>query len=294
MNCGLVLALGATLIAATNDFAVGQPTNAPAVPSPDAPPLSATDIYDRTRAVVNARTTPAFVVCHEDESFARKGRVQTTHDDFIFRTADGQANLTPIPDSPRDKIDVTPQVTTGLYPLTVFGLVKRKPGEKPSVYEVASTPQPDASPEGDMKVIGSVKSVARDYDATLIGIETLDGASVYHLGMRPRFDPAHHPIRALYVDTATFDPRRIAIEVYASAGPISSRPTVVFDYKPIDGNWVITHAFGEFVLRMGPFAYGGSVDYQASAYRFPAGEPDYLFDKKELAAHMKESAGTTR
>jgi hypothetical protein len=288
---GFVLALTATLVATMNDPTVGQPTEPPTVPSAVVQALSATDIYDRARAVVNGRTTPPFIVCHEDQWFSRKGRLQATHDDFIFRTADGQANLTPTPDSPRDKIDETPEVTTGLYPLTVFGLVKRKPGEKPSMYEVVSTPQPDPSPQGDIKVIGSVKTVAHDYDATLIGIETLDGASVYHLEMHPRFDPAHHPIRQLYVDTATFDPRRIAIEVYASAGPISSRPTIVFDYTPIEGNWLITHAFGDFVLRMGPFAFGGSIDYRASEYRFPSSEPDYLFDKKQLAAHMKEQAG---
>jgi hypothetical protein len=276
-----------------NERTVGQPTETPSIPAPVVQTLAATEIYDRTRAVVNARTTPAFIVCHEDQALLRKGRVQATHDDFIFRTADGQANLTPTPDSPRDKIDATPQVTTGLYPLTVFGLVKRKPGEKPSMYEVASTPQPEASPQAGIEVIGSVSTVARDYDAKLVGIETLDGTSVYHLEMQPRFDPAHHPIRQLYVDTASFDPRRIAIEVYANAGPISSRPTIVFDYTNIDGNWVITHAFGDFVLRMGPFAFGGSVDYRASEYRFPSSEPDYLFDKKLLAAHIKEQTGKT-
>jgi hypothetical protein len=267
-----------------------QSENHSPAPSTSAEPLTANDIYDRTRAVVSARTTPAFITLHEDQTLSRKGRIYASHDDLIIRTSDGEANETTVPDSPRDKVDTRPQVTTGGFtPLTVFGLVKRKPGEKPSIYEVASTPEPEPTPaqQGALTVIGSVKTVARDYAATFVGTETIDGTSVYHLAMRPRFDPKHHPIRDLYVDTTTFDPRRIEIEYYASQGPITSRPTITFDYTPVEGNWVIAHASTYIVARLGPLAYGGTLDYRASNHHFPTSEPDYLFDKKQLAAYLK-------
>jgi hypothetical protein len=285
-----ISALGAllTLLAAGSAFAQSTPPAQPSQqPSPNPAALSATEIYDRARATVEARTTPPFISLREDESFTRHGRLNAYHDLLIVRTKDGKANLTMLPDSPRDRVDSKPQATDALFPMTVFGLVKRKPGEKPSMFESASTPEPTAAPDAAPKVIGGVKVVARDYDATLVGTETLDGASVYHLAMHPRFDPEHHPIRELYVDTTTFDPRRIAIQVYASAGPIKAKPTLYVDYKPVDGNWVISKLSGYIALRFGLLPYGGDIMYHASNQAFPASEPDYLFDAKLLSAHLK-------
>jgi hypothetical protein len=140
-------------------------------------------------------------------------------------------------------------------------------------------------------VIGHVTSTSRDYIPTLVGTENLAGSDVYHLKLVPRFDPQHHPIRDLYVDTTTFDPRRIAIEVWAQAGPVTSRPTVTVDFAPVQGTWMIAHASMEFVLRLAFFNYGGNAEYRTSDISFPASEPDWMFDPKLLAAHRKAELG---
>jgi hypothetical protein len=150
--------------------------------------------------------------------------------------------------------------------------------------EPAATPAPAAS---EPAVIGHVETVARDYDATLAGVESLDGVPVYHLHMTPRFDPEHHPIRELYVDETTYQPRRIVINFEAAIGPARTRPTVVVDYAETGDVWLVSHATVEAVLRFLFLAYGGSGDYRLSDASFPASEPDWMFDKKLYENHMK-------
>lgn len=259
-------------------------------PAPaDGSALDAVAIYDRTRATVATRVVPPFIAYSQYAAFERHGKVQAEHDRIVIRTSDGKVNDTPIPDSPRDRIDTTPVVKDRplVYPTTTFGLVKRRAGEGPSTYESSSTPAPAPSESGP-PVIGHVVSTARDYDPTFVGTEELAGARVYHLKLVPRFDPQHHPIRDLYVDTTTFDPRRIAIEVWAEAGPVRSRPTVTVDFAPVQGTWMIAHATMDFVLRLAFFNYGGSAEYRTSDISFPASEPDWMFDPKLLAAHLKD------
>jgi hypothetical protein len=285
----LLLAVGPWKLATPATAQTAEPSPLSGVSaSPALAPLDALAIYDRARATVAARTLPPFIAYTEYAAFIRHGKVQAQHDRIVIRTADGKVNDTPIPDSPRDRIDTTPAVKDRplVYPTTTFGLVKRRAGEQPSAYETASTPAPEAS---GPPVIGHVVSISRDYDPSLIGVEVVAGAPAYHLKLAPRFDPQHHPIRDLYVDTTTFDPRRIAIEVWAEAGPVRSRPTVTVDFAPVDGVWVIAHASMDFVLRLAFFNYGGSGEYRTSDFSFPPSEPDWMFDKTLLAEHLKNN-----
>jgi hypothetical protein len=249
--------------------------------------LDAVGIFDRVRARVAARVLPPFIAYTEYAAFERRGKRQAQRSRIVIRTADGKANITPVPDSPRDRIDTRPRVDRPIvYPTTSFGLVKRNTGEQASAYESSSAPQP-AADAGAPAVIGRVSSRPRDYDPILIGPEQLAGASVYHLKLVPRADPEHHPIRDLWVDTRTFDPRRIAIEVWANAGPARSRPTVTVDFAPVDGTWLISQASMDFVLRFAFLSYGGSAAYHTSDISFPAVEPDWMFDTKLLAQHVQ-------
>ncbi len=277
---GALLALAA---GGSARFAGAQPVSAP---------LDALAIYDRARATVAARTLPPYIEYVQYAAFNRHGKVQAERSLVILRMADGKANITRIPDSPADHIDTRPVVKDRplVYPTTTFGLVKRRTGETPSIYESDATPPPAPDPGGPA-VIGRVRATARDYDPTLVGTEQLAGATVYHLKLVPRFDPRRNPIRDLYIDTTTFDPRRIAIEVFAAAGPVRSRPTVTVDFASIDGTWLIAHAAMEFVLRFAFLNYGGSAEFRTSDVRFPATEPDWMFDAKRLAEHG-DDAGT--
>jgi hypothetical protein len=273
-------------------------TPAPATDEPAAAPTPASfgsaapealEIFDRTRARVAARVLPPFIAYTEYAAFMRHGKIRAQHDRVILRTADGRADITPVPDSAQDRIDGKPSVDRPIVnPTTSFGLVKRRTGETASPYETQTAPLPEpAADAAGPHLIGHVSSHPRDYDPTLIGIEQIGGARVYHLKLVPRFDPQHHPIRDLYVDTQTYDPRRMAIEVFAAVGPVRSRPTVVVDFAPVDSTWMIDHASMDFVLRLAFLAYGGSAEYRTSEISFPASEPDWLFDAKELAEHLR-------
>jgi hypothetical protein len=55
------------------------------------------------------------------------------------------------------------------------------------------------------KAIASVVAVNRAYTVRLVGVESLDGESVYRLQLVPNYDPEHHPLRELWIDTATFE-----------------------------------------------------------------------------------------
>ncbi len=279
------MALVATLAVPLSAFA--QATSAPAAPA-----LDATAIYDRTRAAIAARAVPPFIAYAQYAAFERRGKVQAERSQIIVRMADGKVNSTRVPASPDDRVDTQPAVKDRplVYPTTSFGLVKRRGGESASAYESASSPAPE--PAGGPAVIGRVAAMSRDYDPTLVGTERLDGAAVYHLKLVPRFDPAHHPIRDVWIDTGSFNPRRIAIEVWAAAGPVRSRPTVTVDFAPVDGTWLIAHAGMDFALRFGFLSYSGSAELQISDVRFPAAEPDWMFDPQLLAAHLRAARDT--
>jgi len=249
------------------------------------PPLSAVEIFDRTRMTVGARTIPPYIVYTQYAAFIRRGKVRAERSRVVLRMADGKANVTALPNSPSDRVDPRPVVKDRplVYPTTTFGLVKRRSGEQPSAYESRSTPQPDL---GQPPVIGRVASVSREYDPTLLGVERIDGGAVYHLALVPRFDPEHHPIRAMWVATTTFEPVRMAIEVWAKAGPVRSRPTVTIDFAPVAGVYVIAHAAMDFVLRFAFLTYAGSGEFRTADVSFPATEPDWMFDAAALRTHL--------
>lgn len=241
----------------------------------------ATEIFDRAQQAAAARPQPAYIEYTQYAAFIRRGRTRTQTDRIILRTADGKTNVTPLDRSEHARVDDRPLV----FPTSTFGLVERPGNDAPSVLD-NGPPSPPAGPP----VIGRVRATARRYDVTFAGTERLDGAAVFHLVLVPRFDPRRNRIRALYVDTATFQPRRIVIEYFADRGPVRSRPTVTFDYAALRDTWLIAHATMDFVLRMAFVAYGGSGELRISDASFPGAEPDWLFDPAALAAHRAAPA----
>jgi hypothetical protein len=250
-----------------------------------APPLSADAIFDRARAAVAARPLPPYIAYTTYAAFLRKGHTKAEHLRVVLRTSDGHAYVTPVPDSPADRIDTTPYVAVKppyFWPTTTFGLVPPRAVEGPSIYEDPASATPASSGPA---VIGSVKAVTRDYDVTLVGEEMLDGANVYDLITVPRSDPSHHRIRAMFVDTQTYEPRRIVMQAYAGKGPIHVRPLVTLDYAPFGPTWLIARGTTDVVVRITLFAYGGGGEFRLSDVSFPDTEPDWMFDRDKLRAH---------
>lgn len=242
--------------------------------------LTATEIFDHAQQVAAARRQPAYIEYIQYAAFVRRGRTRNRTDRIILRTADGKTNVTPLDGSgAKVHVDDRPLV----FPTSTFGLVDGPGNDGLSVL--------DNQPLGGPRVIGRVRATARRYDVTLEGTEQLDGASVFHLILVPRFDPRRNRIRAMFVDTATFQPRRIVIEYFAARGPVRSRPTVTFDYSPLGDTWLVAHAAMDFVLRMAFFAFGGSGELRISDASLPAAEPDWLFDRAALAVHRPGPSG---
>jgi hypothetical protein len=253
------------------------------------PALDADAIFVRARSVAEARVLPPYLEYTTYAAFVRKGHIDAEHFHVIVRTADGMSYVTPVPDSPADRIDTKPYVQAAppyFWPATTFGLAREQRNDS-QTFGLASgaavaSPEPSPSP---IATIGSVHAVMREYTVTLAGLETVDGARTYHLLLVPKFDPQVHQIREAYVDAETFQTRRLVVAVYAKMGPIHSQPRAVVDYEPIGAAWLVSRGRIDFTLRFGPFAFAGSGEFRLLDVRAPADEPDWMFDKAKLAAH---------
>ena len=264
-------------------------------PSPPPAP-AAQELWDRARAAAIGRfeRIPPFVAYIMDGTFERMGKVKAFHYRYVLRTRDGRENVVQLPDSPRDKVDGRMHTDDAslVSPFTVFDLRPHRPGERASAFEVRSTPLPEPSPSSapGLTVIGGVKTVGHTYDVELVGRERLDGAEVWHLRAWPRYDEQHHPIRDLYTRVSDDQPVRIVIQTTATAGPVHSRPSVVVDYRDFGGTWMVHHVSADVQLRLAFIGFGGTLAATIHDVSFPADQPDWMFDGKLLAEHLKAGA----
>lgn len=67
------------------------------------------------------------------------------------------------------------------------------------------------APGSPLKSIASVTAIAHTYRIQLAGIETIDGADCYHLTLQPARDPQRFRLRDVWVDTRTFETRRVLV-----------------------------------------------------------------------------------
>lgn len=147
----------------------------------------------------------------------------------------------------------------------------------------ASLRRSDDTSQGDLPpVIGTVKVTALDYAVTLEGVEDLDGRQVYHLRLQPLDEPAHNRVRELWVDTQTFDIRKLVTEGIFETGPPASAMWTV-NFIQLHGHWFIrTESTGE-TLRTPGHLFSSGIAYQGVNYTFGAYEyPGYISDLEFL------------
>lgn len=102
------------------------------------------------------------------------------------------------------------------------------------------------------RVIAS--SVVVPYDATVIGTEAAgDCPTAYHVALEPKFDPAKHPLRSLWIDTASG--RICRAQEITSLYIIVKEPTLidmVLDEHDMVKEWSLTGTghllFGSYTL----------------------------------------------
>ncbi len=262
-------------------------------PTPTAaqPALDADAIFARARAVAEARVLPPYLEYTTYAAFERKGHIDAEHYHVIVRTSDGASYVTPVPDSPADRIATKSYVQPAppyFWPATTFGLAREQRNDSQTFGLAGGAPPPSPDPTASpMATIGSVRSVMHEYTVTLAGLQTIDGVRMYHLLLAPNFDPEHHQIREAFIDAETFQTRRLIVAVYAKLGPIHSQPRATVDYTHVDTAWLLSHGEIDFTLRFGPFAYAGKGEFRLTDIHAPADEPDWMFDKAKLAAHQR-------
>lgn len=89
------------------------------------------------------------------------------------------------------------------------------------------TPSPSATP--GLQEIAAVIARLHLYDITLAGTDNIDGSLAYDLKLRPLRDPHKYRLRELWVDTATYAPRKLVEAIDFVDGPGTAVPwTVTF------------------------------------------------------------------
>jgi hypothetical protein len=89
----------------------------------------------------------------------------------------------------------------------------------PWYHTPAPSPQPSTPP-----VIERAFVYDRPYRITLVGTESIDGVTAYHLRLRALRDPGYYRLRDVWVDTRTFAPVQLIEALNFVTGPGTSVP----------------------------------------------------------------------
>jgi len=161
-----------------------------------------------------------------------------------------------------------------ISPAYTFGLLPRKPAAFPGM----RTPEPDI----DVKSLGRILTVARDYDATLIGVEPYHSRWVYHLKLVPLDRPDFYRVREVWVDTQAFIIWKLRSAGIFDDGPATTVPWDA-EYTIVDGHWFMasestasTIRTGGFLANTPPVNYDG-VRYTLSDFTYPEDTLDVDF-----------------
>jgi hypothetical protein len=147
-----------------------------------------------------------------------------------------------------------------ISPMYVFGLLP----SKPAVFPGMRTPEPDV----DTKSLGRILTVARDYDATLLGIEQYRSRWVYHLKLTPIDRPDFYRLREVWVDTQAFIIWKLQSAGIFDAGPATTVPWDA-EYSIVDGHWFMVSESTASTIKTGGFlANTPAVNYEGIAYTF--------------------------
>jgi hypothetical protein len=117
-----------------------------------------------------------------------------------------------------------------IAPTYMFGL--RYSGVPPNIKPVGTEP-------ATLPVIATVSTKSRDYEVTLVGIESLDGGQVYHLQLTPLRKPKDNRLRELWVGTNDYLPRRATIAGNFTSAPLVDVPWTI-DFSVTNGAPYVT------------------------------------------------------
>jgi hypothetical protein len=271
------------------------------IPAPaQTPPLSATDVYVKMRAAVNALPVPAYIAFTQQDDSSRKYSLLQDRMRIVVRSSDDRAWVHTIKDANGNPSRVPPYVVTnrsypgtpilhaGDFPLADFGLRPRRAG-RPGMFEAPGTPEPVPSGAA-LQAIGSVRSYNLSYRITDLGDTEAGGTPVYHLGLVPVRDPGHNVLREVWIDKGSFIPKRFVAERFVDDPPLVFRYLITVETALIGGHLVNVDAVGDFdVHRALIVHYAGHSHWTISDVTFPADPPWWLFDPERYKDHKGEA-----
>jgi hypothetical protein len=147
-----------------------------------------------------------------------------------------------------------------ISPMYAFGLLPRKPAAFPGM----RTPEPII----DVKSLGTILTVARDYDATLVGVEQYHSRWAYHLKLVPLDRPDFYRVRDVWIDTQAYIIWKLRSQGIFDSGPAMTVPWDA-EYTVVDGHWFMASESTTSTIKTGGFlANTPPVNYQAVSYTF--------------------------
>ncbi len=292
----LAVALALTLTAPVTPAPTASATSAPDAASPST--LAPTAIFAKARLAMYLRTYPRYVAYIIDVQSTAYGKHYHEGYRAMLRTHDGAL-----------AVKNTPVYTTNEppnpYGFSFFGIAPEgKPSDHieppfgvpwmsaiydfdlsrgPSPRHFGIEPQPGATEPPP--ILGRVNVTAADYDVTLIGRENLDGADVYHLGLRPLSDPNRNRVRELWVDASSFQVRKLVTQGIFDRGPATTVPWTV-TFIELHGHWYIRQEVTTATLDGTHHLFGGTtyhgIDYTFGDYEYPGLISDLEFSTIDL------------
>lgn len=112
-----------------------------------------------------------------------------------------------------------------INPSYSFGLVSDR-------VEAAQVPSQSAA---TLPTIATVTAIGRAYRVSLVGAETVDGLSTYHLHLEPTSRPERYRVRELWIDAYTYRIVQLESQGNFTAAPMSNVPWLV-TFQNFDGN----------------------------------------------------------
>jgi hypothetical protein len=216
------VALACTLLAGA------VPAYADETPASGGQTLAPLEIVQRAVGVWNARPTPPFMAydldfhgAHKTQQFYRRVHVVYDAGNRTCTTQLLQASGGEPPGVNAERQRLFPDETFGLVPRVRSGTSESASG-------------------ASIQTLAVAHAVTRyPYDVSLAGIETVAGHAAYHLRFAPRSDPEHYSVREVWVDSTSFDVRRVIAYKVQHVGLVSIPFLLSVEYGESGPYWLV-------------------------------------------------------
>lgn len=269
-----------------------QATAQPPLPTqePPAPQESTQRIFDQTFRRLQSYPIPPYAIwtttwhiTATPMGFYTGSQSSVETHRYAVRLSDGMENASdPIPNGKLPPALIVPEFL-GPFAWTLRSSVRVAPASSGSAIDMT----PDIS---GLKVIATVVAVAQSPYKVVrsatggFPIENIEGHQSYHVQLQPRTDPQKHNLRDLWVDTTTYDLRKVHfVGRYAPfpRAPVSDSDVTAY-FRNVVGCWVVTRAIWTYDDSPVRFQF----DVQNDEIGLPVTLPDWLFDPAAYREHQ--------